>query len=267
MPRGQQTRSEIDRPRRAEMSFEQHDHHNEDQHFPGHTIQITGISGRLQERAQTWQARITLTKGKDFGCHQEKPDTGPTHYTIPRRALARRREIQASSNAASVKRTKDTARFAQLTMRTIAVSATAHAAVRIALRLSSTTGKQESTVSVLVLRSTPLIFPLASFLSHTGRGRRNVGCGSERILATSHAMVAQAWYVPNEKSGFFDHALCDRLMSGPCTVAGARSAIPTTNASRPMMVSNNQRSARVSNGRTGTSGVNVRGLNIGVLIV
>ena len=36
-----------------------------------------------------------------------------------------------------------------------------------------------------------LTFPLAPFLSHTGRGRGNMGCESDRILAIPHVMVAQ----------------------------------------------------------------------------
>jgi hypothetical protein len=52
-----------------------------------------------------------------------------------------------------------------------------------------------------------LTFPPTPFLSHTGRGRGNAGCVSERTLATSHAIVARVRYVPNEKSGFFDQAL------------------------------------------------------------
>jgi len=45
-----------------------------------------------------------------------------------------------------------------------------------------------------------LTFPLAPFpLPHRGR-RGDVGRGSKRTLATSYAMVAQAWYVPDEKS-------------------------------------------------------------------
>jgi len=61
-----------------------------------------------------------------------------------------------------------------------------------------------STVVASVLRSTPddpHLLP-GPFLLPCGRGRGNTGCGNERIIATSHAMVVQAWYVPNEKSVF-----------------------------------------------------------------
>ncbi len=50
-------------------------------------------------------------------------------------------------------------------------------------------------------RLAALTFPLAPCLSPTGSGRGNVGCGSARMLATLQ-MVAQAQYVPDEKSGF-----------------------------------------------------------------
>jgi len=70
--------------------------------------------------------------------------------------------------------------------------------------VSTTCGNRVATGSAPVLRSTPsaFTFPHAPVLSHTGSGRGNVGCGSERIWATSPAMVAQARYAPNEKSGF-----------------------------------------------------------------
>ena len=39
-------------------------------------------------------------------------------------------------------------------------------------------------------RLAPRTFPLTPFLSLCGRGRGHVGCGSERTLVASHAMVA-----------------------------------------------------------------------------
>jgi hypothetical protein len=64
-------------------------------------------------------------------------------------------------------------------------------------------------LSALVLRRTPgvLTFPLAPFLSHTGRGRGNEGDWRKRTLATPHVIVARARYVPNQKSGILDQAL------------------------------------------------------------
>jgi len=81
-----------------------------------------------------------------------------------------------------------------------------------------------ATVSGLVLRSTlgALTFPPAPFLSPTGSGRGKIWRGSERILATSYAMVARVRYVPDEQSGCLI-----RLANGTqyrCRCCGARLA-------------------------------------------
>ncbi len=70
--------------------------------------------------------------------------------------------------------------------------------------VSATRWSRVAMLSASVLRHKPggPHLPPGPFLLPCGRGRRKAGCGNERILATSHAMVAQARYVPDEKSLF-----------------------------------------------------------------
>ena len=59
----------------------------------------------------------------------------------------------------------------------------------------------------------PRSCPRTPVCSATASGMGNVGCGSERTLATPYAMVAQIRYVPGEQCGFLMRLLYHSVRS------------------------------------------------------